>query len=115
METHAACEATHEHTGDIYAGFGPWAGHSGWARAFLLIVAALAAAVCLAQAPAPARAILLDGAGPWRDANWALGVTEFSSLLADAGYQVSTVSPVDLPTVALTPDMLLAVPSLQSL
>ena len=61
------------------------------------------------------RAILADGAGPWRDDRWASTVTEFSRLLSDAGYSVTTVSPVDLPSALGAPEILLAVPSLESL
>lgn len=65
-------------------------------------------------------AILVDGSGPWRDDRWALPVTEFRDLLSDAGYPVTTVSPVDLPSVlgpvsTNSPSALLAVPSLESL
>ncbi len=81
----------------------------------MLLLAALTAALCTAQTPAAGRAIVLDGAGPWRDANWILGVTEFTSLLTDAGYEVSTVSAADLPAAAPAPDMLLAAPSLEGL
>ena len=76
---------------------------------------ALAAVTATAQTPAAPRAIVVDGAGPWQDANWNRGVNEFSSLLADAGYQVKTVSPANLASAGPTPDMLLAVPSLESL
>src|ERR1035438_5967657 len=40
---------------------------------------------------------LADGSGPWRTAQWAFAVSQFSGLLTDAGYSVKTVSPVDLP------------------
>jgi hypothetical protein len=63
----------------------------------------------------PPKAILADGAGPWRDDRWASTVTEFSRLLSDAGYTVTTVSPVDLPSVLRVSDVLVAVPSLESL
>lgn len=65
-----------------------------------------------AQSP---RAILVDGSGPWRDAQWAFTVSQFSGLLNDAGYSVTTVSPVDLPSALSSPGILLAVPSLASL
>jgi len=75
----------------------------------------LATLTSTAQTPAAPRAIVLDGAGPWQDAHWTLGVTEFTSLLTDAGYQVQTVSPANLASAAPAPDILLAVPSLESL
>ena len=61
------------------------------------------------------RAILVDGDGPWRDDRWAFAATEFSCLLSDAGYTVTTVSPADLPATFGAPDILLAVPSLERL
>jgi len=79
-----------------------------------LLIVALLPALGAAQAPSAPRAILVDGPGPWRDARWVLGVTEFNSLLADAGYAVATVSPAEL-NDAPPPDVLLAVPSLESL
>jgi hypothetical protein len=81
------------------------------------ILALLLIAVCLrpvSAQPAP-RAILVDGDGPWRDGRWAFTVTEFSGLLRDAGYSVTTVSPVDLPSVLPARGTLVAVPSLESL
>jgi hypothetical protein len=60
-------------------------------------------------------AILADGPGPWQDAQWTFTVSQFSALLADAGYSVTTVSPVDLPSVIPSQGTLLAVPSLASL
>src|SRR4051794_20547530 len=61
------------------------------------------------------RAILADGNGPWRDDRWIFAVREFSGLLKDAGYSVTTVSPVDLPSALGKSESLLAVPSLESL
>jgi hypothetical protein len=81
----------------------------------LLILGGLEAVPCTAQTPDAAHALVLDGAGPWRDARWTLGVSEFTSLLTDAGYQVDTVSPADLSAAQLSPGVLLAVPSLESL
>jgi uncharacterized protein (TIGR03437 family) len=77
-----------------------------------LIVLGLCGTPLLAQQP---RAILADGSGPWRDAQWAFAVSQFSGLLTDAGYSVKTVSPVDLPSALGSPDILLAIPSLESL
>ncbi len=64
---------------------------------------------------APPRAIVVDGAGPWQDAQWATGVTGFTGLLTDAGYQISTVSPADLPMAPPATNVLVAIPSLESL
>src|ERR1019366_9216796 len=77
-----------------------------------LIVLGLFGTPLVAQQP---RAILADGSGPWRDAQWAFTVSQFSGLLTDAGYSVTTVSPVDLPSALGSPDILLAIPSLESL
>lgn len=57
----------------------------------------------------------MDGNGPWRDDRWAVGAAEFSRLLSNAGYSVTTVSPVELASARGAPDVLLAVPSLESL
>ena len=64
-----------------------------------------------AQAP---QAILVDGPGPWQTAQWTFTASQFSALLTDAGYAITTVSPADLPS-ALTPGALVAAPSLASL
>src|SRR3974377_2299905 len=80
-------------------------------RLLLLLVALTGAGL----AQTPPSAVVLDAAGPWRNASWSLGVTAFTSLLADAGSQLNTVSPVDLPSAGVTPGVLLAVPSLESL
>ena len=77
-----------------------------------LIVLSLYVNPLLAQQP---RAILADGSGPWRNAQWAFAVSQFSGLLTDAGYSVKAVSPVDLPSALGSPDILLAIPSLESL
>ena len=61
------------------------------------------------------RAILADGPGPWQDAQWTFTVSEFGALLTDAGYTVTTISPVDLPSVIPSRGVLVAVPSLASL
>ncbi len=79
---------------------------------FLILLASLMAVPCSAQIP---HAIVLDGAGPWQDARWTLGVTQFTSLLTDAGYQINTVSPADLASAPPASDVLLAAPSLESL
>jgi hypothetical protein len=76
---------------------------------------ALFLVACSALAQPASRAILVDGEGPWRDSQWTLAATEFSRLLADAGYSVTTVSPADLPAALGSPDILVAVPSLESL
>lgn len=62
------------------------------------------------------RAILLDGDGPWRDANWQLAAQEFRSLLRDAGYEVRVVAPPRLAS-ELSPSakILVAAPSLERL
>lgn len=80
-----------------------------------LVLLGVGSAVALSAAAGTPGAIIVDSAGPWRDARWTLSVTEFSGLLADAGYQVQTVSPVDLPSAHLTAQTLLAVPDLESL
>jgi len=84
---------------------------------FAALLMTFGLAPLIAQSPG---AILVDGPGPWRDDRWALAVTEFSGLLSDSGYLVTTVSPVDLPSVlgpisTNSPGALLAVPSLESL
>src|SRR5580692_682512 len=57
--------------------------------AWLLLLTA-----CLVPASAQSpKAILVDGPGPWQDAQWTFTVTQFTSLLNDAGYTISTVSP----------------------
>ena len=61
------------------------------------------------------RAVLVDGPGPWQNAQWSFTVSQFSALLTDAGYSVTTVSPVDLPSVIPSRGTLVAVPSLESL
>jgi hypothetical protein len=84
----------------------------------LLLIIPLAlctAAICMAQSPTSPHAIVVDGTGPWQGTNWGLGVTQFTSLLTDAGYQVQTVSPPNLASTQLVPGTVLAVPSLESL
>ena len=61
------------------------------------------------------QAIVVDGSGPWQNDQWSFTVAQFNSLLTDAGYTVTTVSPVDVPSAIAAGNMLLAVPSLQSL
>src|SRR5258708_32103994 len=75
----------------------------------------LAAALCLTPLLAQPRAILADGSGPWRDAQWAFTTSQFGGLLSDAGYSVKIVAPEDLPSALNSPDILVAVPSLESL
>lgn len=70
---------------------------------------------CCVPLFAQPRAILADGSGPWRDAQWAFTVPQFTALLTDAGYSVQTVSPADLPSALGDPNIFLAVPSLASL
>jgi hypothetical protein len=70
---------------------------------------------CCGPLFAQSRAILADGSGPWRDAQWAFTVSQFSTLLTDAGYSVQTVSPADLPSALGDPNIFLAVPSLATL
>jgi uncharacterized protein (TIGR03437 family) len=79
--------------------------------AALLWLAALGFTPLFAQPSA----ILADGSGPWRDAQWAFTVSQFSGLLTDAGYSVKTVAPQDLPSALSNPNTLLAIPSLESL
>src|SRR3974377_716428 len=86
-----------------------------WLPVTTMLLAVLVATPCMARTSAAPAAIVLDGAGPWRDAHWMLGVSEFTSLLANAGYQVQILSPTDLPSAGLAPGVLLAVPSLESL
>ena len=69
----------------------------------------------LAPLGAQPRAILADGAGPWRDSQWSFTVAQFSALLTDAGYSVTVVSPADLASALSSSTSLLAVPSLESL
>ncbi len=54
-------------------------------------------------------------AGPGARRQWAFTVSQFRALLNDAGYTVKIVSPVDLPAALDSPNILLAVPSLESL
>jgi hypothetical protein len=61
------------------------------------------------------QAIVVDGSGPWQNDQWNFTVAQFNSLLTDAGYTVTTVSPVEVPSAIASGNMLLAVPSLQSL
>jgi hypothetical protein len=80
----------------------------------LLVAAACGMVIFATPAAAASRAVLLDGPGPWRDARWDLTVNQVGSLLKDAGYDISIVSPVDLSSPPPS-DTLLAVPSLQTL
>jgi hypothetical protein len=61
------------------------------------------------------QAIVVDGSGPWQNDQWNFTVAQFNSRLTDAGYTVTTVSPADVPSALAAGNMLLAVPSLQSL
>ncbi len=65
------------------------------------------------------QAIVVDGSGPWQDDRWMFTVAQFDSILSDAGYTVTTVTPADLPPAiqpgSIATNVLLAVPSLQSL
>jgi hypothetical protein len=65
------------------------------------------------------QAILVDGPGPWQDDRWNLTATQFTSLLKDAGYTMTTIAPTDLPAAlsgAFSPgSALVAAPSLASL
>jgi uncharacterized protein (TIGR03437 family) len=76
---------------------------------------------CLFLPPAPRafaqtnQAIVVDGSGPWQNDQWNYTVAQFNSLLTDAGYTVTTFSPVDVPSAIASGNVLLAVPSLQSL
>ncbi|HEY1337987.1 MAG TPA: hypothetical protein VGF59_10780, partial [Bryobacteraceae bacterium] len=82
---------------------------------FALLLLSTAVSLCPLAAQPVARAIVLDGDGPWRDGRWTFAVTEFTRLLQDAGYSVTTVSPIDLPSKRPARETLLAVPSLESL
>ncbi len=62
-----------------------------------------------------ARALVVDGNGPWRDAQWGYTAGQFTALLTEAGYSVSTVAPEDIASATASSDLLLAVPSLESL
>jgi len=86
-------------------------------RRLILGVAPLPCLLLLHFSPlrAQPRAILADGSGPWRDAQWSFTVSQFSALLSDAGYSVTIVSPVDLPSVIPSKGTLVVVPSLASL
>jgi hypothetical protein len=77
-----------------------------------IAIAILSLSPLFAQAP---QAILVDGAGPWRNGQWTFTVSQFSGLLSDAGYSVTTVAPGDLAAKADGPNVLLAIPSLESL
>jgi uncharacterized protein (TIGR03437 family) len=61
------------------------------------------------------QAVIVDGSGPWQNDQWSFTVTQFNSILTDAGYTVTTVSPVDVSSAIASGNVLLAVPSLQSL
>ena len=78
-------------------------------------LACLLTALCATPLCAQPRAVLADGSGPWSDAQWAFTATQFSALLGDAGYSVKIVSPVDLAAALDSPNILVAVPSLESL
>jgi len=78
-------------------------------------VTCLLTALCASSLCAQPRAILTDGAGPWIDAQWPFTVAQFSGLLSDAGYSVTIVSPANLSSALNSPDILVAVPSLESL
>jgi uncharacterized protein (TIGR03437 family) len=77
--------------------------------------ATILAALIFTPLFAQPRAIVTDGAGPWRDAQWGFAVSQMSALLTDAGYSVTTVSPADLASAIDSPNVLVAVPSLESL
>ena len=63
-----------------------------------------------------ADALLLDGAGPWRDAGWQRASSQFQQLLQEAGYVVRVVPPPDLPkALESSPQALVAAPSLEIL
>ena len=81
----------------------------------LVLLAVCTALIGTAQTPTAPHALVVDGAGPWQNANWSLGVAQFTSLLTDAGYQVDMVSPQDLSSTQLSPGVVLAIPSLESL
>src|ERR1039458_2615036 len=86
-------------------------------RRLILGVAPLPCLLLLHFTPllAQPRAILADGSGPWQDVQWSFTVSQFRALLSDAGYSVTIVSPVDLPSVIPSQGPLVAVPSLASL
>ena len=78
-------------------------------------MACLATVLCATTLYAQPRAILADGSGPWSDTQWTFSASQFSGILSEAGYSVKVVSPADLPTALDSPNILLAVPSLESL
>lgn len=61
------------------------------------------------------QAIVVDGDGPWRDARWIYTAGQFTSLLQEAGYTVTTISPAEITYATVSGDALLAVPSLETL
>jgi len=61
------------------------------------------------------KAILVDGPGPWRDGQWTFTLSQFRSLLSDAGYSITTVTPEALAPAVQGSNVLLAIPSLESL
>ncbi|HVX67562.1 MAG TPA: hypothetical protein VHA11_13205, partial [Bryobacteraceae bacterium] len=87
-------------------------------------LASIALAVLLLVSPllvspmaASTGALLLEGDGPWRNSRWQLGVSEFRSLLEEAGYQVRIISPADLAkqVSGTAGRVAIAVPSLERL
>lgn len=84
------------------------------ARLFLGILCLLSSYAGRAFAQG-SQAIVVDGSGPWRDDRWISTVGQFTSILTDAGYTVTTVTPENLPSAIASGNVLLAVPSLQSL
>jgi uncharacterized protein (TIGR03437 family) len=84
----------------------------GWLLLGILSLLLSSASRAIAQTP---QAIVVDGSGPWQDDRWSFTVAQFTSILTDAGYAVSTVAPQDVASAIASGNPLLAVPSLQSL
>jgi hypothetical protein len=91
-----------------------------WLFLGMILLCLSPASRALAQ---PSQAIIIDGSGPWQDDRWTFTVAQFSTILSDAGYTVSTLAPEDVPAALqssqgsgpASSNVLLAVPSLQSL
>ena len=79
------------------------------------LLACLLPALCATTLHAQPRAILAGGAGPWVTAQWTFAASQFTGILNDAGYTVTVVSPENLSAALDSPNILLAVPSLESL
>ena len=69
--------------------------------------------------PQPAmrsEAVLLDGAGPWRDSSWRDSAAAMRGMLQDAAYRIRVCSPADISQASMFPrDVLVVAPSLERL